>query len=223
MALISTHPGDAYPAYSKAELWSDFFTHCLSTALAFVGFGFLLSYLSDLGPPLALAVLIYGASLCLSNGAALLYHSIPLGGNRQAYRRLDHAAIFLLIAGTYTPLILIMGGWFSLLILGMVWALALYLAARRLFFWAAPGDLGYVFYLALGWMGLVLIYPMATRLPLVTFVLILLGALFYSCGIAFYVRKNLQFSNTIWHLFVLCGSISLFASVAWALQMKIGS
>ena len=217
MALIATDPADPYPAYSRAELWVDFMIHCLGATFAcFVFMTFLGT--RGLGAGLFLACCAYGLGLLASNGAALLYHSLPFGGQRHIYRRADHAAIFLLIAGSYAPFVFLIDTVFAYTILALIWTVALYLAARRLFFWQTPGDRGYLWYLALGWAGLALGWSMYTVLPLPTFVLIVGGGLCYSIGLSFYVQKHLKFSNAIWHGFVFLGSISLYSGLLVALE-----
>ena len=216
MALIATHPADPYPSYSRAELWADFLIHVAGAAFSIFVIVSLMST-QNLSGGLFVACLVYGLGLLFSNWAALGYHSLPLGGQRHIYRRLDHAAIFLLIAGAYTPFVVLIGTTFAYAILALIWVVALNLAIRRLFFWQTPGDRGYLWYLALGWAGLALVWSIYTQLPFATFILIITGGLCYSVGLSFYVQKQLKFSNAIWHGFVLLGSVSIYSALQYAL------
>jgi hemolysin III len=133
---------------------------------------------------------------------------------RPLLRRIDHAAIFLKIAGTFTPLAVLLGGAFAWAILGVVWAVALLGAVAKVFFWHEPGRLGLLLYLALGWLGVLLLWPLAARLPPPALLLTATGGGLYTLGVVFFAWESLKFSNAIWHGFVLLASGCFYAAIA---------
>lgn len=189
-------------------------THGLGFVLSLVGFGYLVfAYWPAPGLDFAGAV-TFGGALVLTYGASTFYHAWTEGEVKKWLRRLDHAAIFLLIAGTYTP--------FTLAILHPAWGLPVFTVV-----WAAAGT-GVVLkfvdidklpvsnraaYLALGWVALAVMYPLATTLPTLAFVCLIAGGLAYTGGTVFYAWDNLPLNHGIWHLFVLAGSGFHYASV----------
>jgi hemolysin III len=157
---------------------------------------------------------VYGATLILLYTASTLYHGIPQSKGKQLLRRLDHAAIFLLIAGTYTPFTLVnMRGVWGWSLFGLVWGLAilgmvLELVMKRRIKW-----LSISLYLGLGWLVLIAIKPLIDSVATGGVVLLLAGGLSYSLGVFFYVWKRLSYHHAVWHLFVMGGSALHFFSV----------
>jgi hemolysin III len=132
-----------------------------------------------------------------------LYHAVPPGRAKQLLRRLDHSAIFLLIAGTYTPFTLgVLGGAWGWSLFGVVWGIALIGIAMKLIAGPRYPKLSLAMYVALGWMVLVAIRP-----------LLVLGGLAYTGGVAFYLAPKLRYAHFIWHLFVLMGTTFHFFAV----------
>ncbi|MCU7797837.1 MAG: hemolysin III family protein [Candidatus Thiodiazotropha sp. (ex Semelilucina semeliformis)] len=157
---------------------------------------------------------IYGATLVLLYTASTLYHGIPQSKGKQVLQRLDHAAIFLLIAGTYTPFTLVnlRGGW-GWTLFGLVWGVAivgivLEVAIKKRIKW-----LSISLYLGLGWLVLIAIEPLLDSVATGGLILLLAGGLFYSLGVIFYVWKRLAYHHAVWHLFVLAGSVLHFFAV----------
>lgn len=157
---------------------------------------------------------IYGATLILLYSASTLYHGLSRSPTKQILRRLDHAAIFLLIAGTYTPFTLVnlRGGW-GWTLFALVWSIAiagmvLELACKKRYERLSIG-----LYLGLGWLVLIAIKPMLASVETGGLLLLLAGGLFYSLGVIFYVWKKLIYHHVIWHLFVLVGSALHFFAV----------
>lgn len=157
---------------------------------------------------------IYGATLILLYTASSLYHSVPHPKAKQILQRIDHAAIFLLIAGTYTPFTLVnLRGPWGWTLFGLVWGIAmvgsiLELACRKRY-----QRLSLILYLGLGWLILIAIKPMLTSVKPGGLILLLAGGLSYSIGVIFYVWKRLAYHHAIWHLFVLAGSALHFFAV----------
>lgn len=206
-------PSD-YPAYARAERIADGVVHGLGVAFALTGAALLTAAALSEGGGQAVAVGVYGAALSATFVASACYHMTPWDRYRPWLRRADHAAIFLKIAGTYTPLVALIGGAFAWAVLGVVWALAIGGAAAKVFLWREPGRLGLLLYLVLGWMSVLLIWPMVGTLPLPASILVGAGGLLYTAGVLFFVRERLRFSNAIWHGFVLAASGCFFAAIA---------
>jgi len=157
----------------------------------------------------ALTVTVYGCSLLLSYAIFTLYHIFkyrPKIG--RLFKILDHASIYLLIAGTYTPITLVVmrGNW-GWTLFGTVWGIAVLGIVAKVFFVDKFRFIGPLTYLFMGWLIVIAIKPVMALLPVRGLQLLLAGGLFYSGGLLFYAWKRLRFHHAIWHLFVLAGSI----------------
>lgn len=204
-----------YPAYARSERIADATVHGLAVGLSLTGTVVLIVYAAlTAGGGTTAAVAVYGALLTFSFIASTIYHFTPIEAARPVLRRIDHAAIYFKIAGTYTPLVVLIGSAFGYVVLGVVWGLALAGAVVKLFFWQNPGRFGPVLYLILGWLGLALIWSLFPVLPLAAIILIGVGALLYTAGVAFFNWDNLKFAMPIWHGFVLTASACFFAAIA---------
>jgi hemolysin III len=157
---------------------------------------------------------IYGAAMVLLYTASTLYHAIPAERAKRVLRVIDHTAIYLLIAGTYTPftLVSLRGPW-GWSLFGTVWGLAVtgivleIATARR---WPA---ISIALYIAMGWVVVVATRPLIAALPPLGLGLLVAGGLAYTGGIGFYAWKRLPYGHTIWHLFVLAGTVLHFFAV----------
>lgn len=163
---------------------------------------------------LGVALGVYGAGLLTMLGCSAAYNMCPSPRHRRWLRRIDHAAIFVMIAGTYTPFALVaMDGPWGLGLLLFVWPVALLGVAGKLFFaerferWSIP------VYLLLGWTVLVALEPLLERLSLAALILLGTGGLLYTVGVAFYRWERLPFQTAIWHVFVLAAAACHFAAV----------
>ena len=157
---------------------------------------------------------IYGATLIFLYTASTLYHGITQPQAKRVLQRIDHAAIFLLIAGTYTPFTLVSlhGAW-GWTLFGLVWGLALLgvvleTVVKRRIHW-----LSLTLHLGLGWLVLIAIKPMIASVATGGLVLLLAGGLCYSLGVIFYVWRRLAYHHAVWHLFVMAGSALHFFSI----------
>jgi len=157
---------------------------------------------------------IYGASLVLLFGFSTLYHSVMHEKAKHIFSILDHCAIYLLIAGTYTPftLIILKGGW-GWSLFGVVWGLALGGILFKAFFIKKLRILSVVVYLLMGWLVLIALKPLMQHLAPMGIAWLATGGIFYSLGIIFYAWKKLRFHHVIWHLFVLLGCACHFFSI----------
>ncbi|MDF2501688.1 MAG: channel protein hemolysin family [Anaerosporomusa subterranea] len=159
---------------------------------------------------------VYGASLFLLYLASTLYHSFSNEKLKHIFKIIDHSAIYLLIAGTYTPftLILLHGklGW---IIFSVIWGLAGLGILLKIFFVKRFKILSTLCYLFMGWLLLIVIRPIIATLPIAGFGWLLAGGIFYTAGSVFYLWRRLPYHHAIWHLFVLAGSFSHFISVLY--------
>ncbi len=158
---------------------------------------------------------IYGASLVLMFTASTLYHGIQHRRTKAFLNVFDHASIFVLIAGTYTPftLVSLRGPW-GWSIFGVIWGLAIAGVVFKLFFYSDRLRLlSTMIYFFMGWIIVVAIKPLIQEVPAGGLYWLLAGAVFYSMGIIFYLRRQNRFNHVIWHLFVLAGAISHFFSI----------
>ncbi|MGR3435018.1 MAG: PAQR family membrane homeostasis protein TrhA [Shimia sp.] len=159
------------------------------------------------------AVCIYGAATIACFTASSLYNLTPWEGARPVLHRLDHAAIYLKIAGTYTPLVVILGSALGYAMLGAIWAVALVAALGKMTARLRMGLASTLLYLAMGWASVVLIWPLAHALPAAATALMVAGGLTYSVGAIFNHWEGLRFHRAIWHVFVLAGTGCFAAAI----------
>ncbi|MCW9012616.1 MAG: hemolysin III family protein [Gammaproteobacteria bacterium] len=189
-------------------------THLIGAVAALAGCAVLVVFAAMQGDPWKIVSFsIYGATLFLLYLFSVLYHSLQ-GDVKQIFRRLDHLAIYLLIAGTYTPFTLVtLNGAWGWSIFGIVWGLAL-MGMVIEFIPQKKRVLPIIIYLAMGWICLVALKPLLQVLPMVGFWWLLAGGLFYTFGVIFYVfDKKVKHFHGIWHLFVLAGSVCHYFTV----------
>lgn len=202
----------SHKPYSIAEEWANSLTHGVGFAAAIVGLVFLLYRAeSSLG---VVTTSIYGASLLLMFLSSTLYHAIQPIRLKALLKTIDHSAIYLLIAGTYTPFLLMsMGGWLGWTSSAVIWSLAM---AGVLFKIIARGrypKISLIAYLSFGWLAVVIIYPLYLALPAGGLWLLLLGGLCFSIGAIFYALKQIKYTHSIWHVFVLAGCTLHYFSI----------
>lgn len=162
---------------------------------------------------------IFGSTLVLLYLSSTLYHSFTKEKVKNVFARFDHAAIFLLIAGTYTPFLLTaLRGTLGWTLFGIIWAVAIAGIVIRSIYLTKFRKLMVGLYLAMGWMFVIAIGPMMKNLPGLSILFLVLGGVFYSIGVIFYAWRNLKYGHGIWHLFVLTGSIMHFFSVIYSLN-----
>jgi hemolysin III len=162
---------------------------------------------------------IYGSTLILLYLSSTLYHSFTNEKIKNLFARFDHAAIFLLIAGTYTPFLLtVLRGTLGWTLFGIIWGVAIAGVVIRSIYLTRFRKLMVALYLAMGWMFVVAVGPMIKNLPQTSIIFLFLGGIFYSIGVVFYMWRNLKYGHGIWHLFVLAGSIMHFFAVVYSLQ-----
>jgi len=190
-------------------------SHLIGAALALAALVVLVVFASLQGDPWKIVSFsIYGSTLFLLYTLSTLYHSLH-GRAKLVFQKLDHAAIYLLIAGSYTPftLVTLRGPWgWSLFV--VVWALAIVGIVIDSLHHNGPRIYQIIIYLLMGWLILVALYPLIQKLPTGGLVLLFFGGLSYTGGMVFYaLDEKLEYAHGIWHLFVLAGSISHFLAI----------
>ena len=190
-------------------------SHLIGSAAALAGTACLIVVAARQGDPWkVVSFSIYGTSLVLLYSFSTLYHSLP-GRGKAVFRTLDHLAIYLLIAGTYTPftLVTLRGPW-GWSIFGVVWALALFGIVLDTLGTRGARTVSLVIYLLMGWLIVVALKPLLQALPTTGTVWLLLGGVFYTSGVFFYVLdEKVTYFHGIWHLFVMAGSLSHYVAI----------
>ncbi len=201
--------------YSIAEEITHSITHGTGLLLAIAGLAVLTSFASLNGNAWHIvSCSIYGATLIFMYMSSTLYHGIPIPAAKRVLKVIDHSAIYLLIAGTYTPftLVSLRGAW-GWSLFGTVWGLAL----LGLILQATPlrtkGRLRVALYITMGWVIVIAAQPLASSISADGLLLLLLGGVAYTAGVGFYAWESLHFNHAIWHLFVLAGSALHFFAI----------
>lgn len=203
--------------YSRAERVADGVVHTVGIVLAAVAGSALLVFAASLAHPGEyLAAALFIVSLLTVLSVSLAYNLWPVSSPAKwVLRRFDHSAIYLLIAATYTPFLAQLDGsplarW----MIAFVWAAAALGIALKIFLPGRFDRLAVLFYLAMGWSGVVLAGSLAKTLPANSVSLLVAGGLVYSCGVIFYIWKRLRFHNALWHGFVVTGAGLHLAALA---------
>ncbi|WP_223424702.1 PAQR family membrane homeostasis protein TrhA [Tateyamaria pelophila] len=202
-----------YP-HSSRETLADASVHVIGVVAGLIACTALISHVIQTQPTHQItATTIYAGAVVFALIASALYHLLPWDRMRPTLRRVDHAAIYIKIAATYTPLVVLIGSGFAYAVLAAVWAVALIGAIAKLSFWSpdAPGAIA--LYLAMGWASLLLIWPMWQSLPGISTGLIVGGGLLYTLGAVFFARGTMRYQNAVWHIFVLSASACFFGAV----------
>jgi hemolysin III len=168
------------------------------------------------GSAAAVGATVFAVTVLLLYGASTLYHALPGGRAKRVFRVLDHSAIFLLIAGTYTPFTLgvLRGGWGWALLVA-IWTLALAGIAAKAVWGIRFPWLSTTVYLVMGWLVVMALGPLWARLPIGGWLWLAAGGLAYTAGVAFFAAERMRYGHFVWHLFVLAGTVCHFFAVLW--------
>ncbi|MCL7928647.1 PAQR family membrane homeostasis protein TrhA [Halomonas llamarensis] len=203
-------PSEEQGEFSEMEERLHSISHGIGAVLSLVGMALLLvtaSLASHVDPWKIVSLSLYGTTLILLYTASTLYHGIPHRRWKRYFKLLDHCSIYLLIAGTYTPFLLVnmrdTTGW---VLFAAVWGLALVGIAGKLLWPERFAVLRVVIYLLMGWMIVLASDEMAASLSSTGIVLLAAGGVFYTLGVIFYAVRAIPFNHAIWHLFVIAGS-----------------
>lgn len=206
-----------YRHYRIEEMLNSW-SHGLSALAALGGFVVLIVFAVFSSKNFALlSVLFYGVGLFAVFLSSALYHGIEKEPLKEYLRKIDHSCIYLLIAGTYTPVLLItIGGAFGWTFFGVMWCLALIGIFLKMRYIERFETLALVMYAVMGWLALLKIGYLYNNLPGVGFWLLLSGGLSYTVGIFFFVMTNrILYSHFIWHLFVIAGALLHYLMIVW--------
>ena len=212
---MSMASGVALPRYAFGDELASSVIHGIGILLSVLGLAALVTHTAGQGTASdVLASAVYGLSLILLYTVSTLYHAIRIESARRWLRTLDHVAIFLLIAGTYTPftLIALRGAW-GWSLFGIVWALALLGSAMEFGMLRRYRRFAVLLYVAMGWVGILAFRPLLAHLQAGGMALLLAGGAAYTLGVPFYLWRRLPFHHSVWHAFVLAGSVLQFLAV----------
>jgi len=159
---------------------------------------------------------VFAATTLLLYLASTLYHALPRNRAKRVFRALDHGAIFLLIAGTYTPFTLgVLRGAWGWTLFGLVWGLAVAGVVLKAVAGPRYPVLSTSLYLGMGWLVLIAVRPLWLRVPPAGLLWLLMGGIAYTAGVAFFAARQVRYSHFVWHLFVLAGTACHFFAVLW--------
>ena len=208
---------DTTPALSFGEEIANSISHGLGLILAIIALPVLVFSAMKIGSTrFIVGVSVFGASMVVLYLASTLYHAVTHHEAKRFFRLFDHSAIFLLIAGSYTPFSLgVLRGAWGWTLLAIVWCLAIAGIVIKAFPRTRHSWVCMVLYLVMGWLAIVAIKPMLQLIPVPGVLLILAGGLAYTGGLAFFAAHRLRYNHFIWHLFVIAGTTFHFFAVLW--------
>jgi len=215
---MSTVYADTVRPQSLGEELANSLSHGIGLLLAIAAIPILVvETASHAGAAQITGVSIFGASMVLAYLSSTLYHALPAGKGKRVMQLVDHGAIFLLIAGTYTPFTLgALGGAWGWSLFGIVWGLALLGLVLKTCVGARYQNLSIGLYLAMGWLILIAIRPLYLHVPAWGLFWLVAGGLAYTIGVIFFVLdEKVRYAHAIWHVFVLAGTCCHFVAVLW--------
>lgn len=203
---------------SQAEEIANSISHGLGLIAAFIGAPILIvEAVRNESGRFVVGSSVFGVTLIILYFASTVYHALPPGKAKRVFRVIEHCAIFLLIAGTYTPLALgVLRGAWGWSLLGVVWGLALLGVLLKGFYLASRPILFTSLYLMMGWVAVIAIYPLFVRMPTAGFLLLFAGGFFYTVGVAFFITDSrVKYRHLIWHFFVIAGTLCHYFMILW--------
>ena len=204
------------PVHVREEV-ANSISHGLALILALAALPILLLSASRAGSAqFTIGVAVFGVTIVILYLASTLYHSLTHERAKQFFRKVDHCAVFLLIAGSYTPFSLgVLRGPWGWTLLTIVWVLAVAGIAMKVIAGHRHWWLSMVLYLVMGWLAIVAVKPIFALVPLPGILLIFAGGIAYSGGLAFFAAHRIQYNHFIWHLFVMAGTVCHYLAVLW--------
>lgn len=203
--------------YTKTEESLNVATHAFGIILSLIATIFLIKKASHLDSTIAiLSVIIYGLSMMILYSASTFYHWTTQHKIKSRFQIFDHASIYILIAGTYTPFAIItLNGTLGWVILAFTWSFALVGVILKIFYTGRFNLLSTIMYVVMGWNIVFAISPLIEKLGQPGFLWLLSGGILYTIGAVLFMIEKLQFNHVIFHVFVLLGSIAHFISIYW--------
>jgi hemolysin III len=192
-------------------------SHGVGLAAALVATPSLIGHAARYGSTaFVVGTIVFAATVALLYLGSTLYHALPRGAAKHVFRIIEHSAIYLLIAGTYTPFTLgVLRGAWGWTLIALVWALAIAGVVLKSVGGVRHPILSMVLYLGMGWLMVVAVRPLWLRVPPTGLVLLAAGGVAYTAGVAFYGAKRLRYGHFVWHLFVLAGTVCHFIAVRY--------
>ncbi len=206
------------PYSIEEEIWSSII-HGIGIALSIAGLAVLVTLASVNGNVWAIvSTAIFGASMIVLYSASTLYHAITNLEVKKHLKKFDHISIYYLIAGTYTPFLLVsMRGTVGWTVFGIIWGLALIGTFLKLFSQGSGTKVWSIgLYMLMGWLVIFVSKDLFPKLPKIGLTFLILGGIFYTLGIFFYVWKSKKYTHAIWHFFVLLGTIMHFFAILFS-------
>ena len=209
-------PEIVHSEYSLDEELANSLTHAFGLVLSVVGLVLLMIATRNGDFREIASCALYGTTLVLVYSTSVLYHGVTHAESKRMWQTLDHVAIFLLIAGTYTPFVLIAlrGAW-GWSLFAIVWILAVLGVVFELTRVRHVRGVMLALYIGMGWVGLIAIKPLVAALPIGGLALVLGGGVSYTLGVIFYSWHSLRYHHAVWHLFVMGGSVLQYLAVFW--------
>ncbi|MDM5359207.1 hemolysin III family protein [Peribacillus sp. RS7] len=201
--------------YTKKEEVVNAITHGVGVLLSIAALVFLIIFSVQKGSPWHVVIsVIYGVSMLLLYVSSTLVHSFPEGKTKDIFEIFDHSAIYIFIAGTYTPImLLVIQGSLGWTLLAIIWGVAIIGVVFKAFYVKKFLFLSTILYIAMGWMIVIVWGPLSATMPTAGIHLLIAGGLLYTFGAIFYVWRAFPFHHAVWHVFVLGGSVTHFFAV----------
>jgi hemolysin III len=202
----------------------NYITHAAGILFSIIAIPFLISYAAERSNAATVwGVCIFSFAMLMVYFASTIYHAVKQNTNTKRKLRVwDHISIFVMIGGSYTPVVIkFTDSKTSLVFLSTMWGIILLGSLLKVFFTGKYILLEVILYLALGWMAVFIIKPLIANMPSEIFLFILVSGLFYSVGVIFYLWKNLTYHHAVWHVFVLAGSVTHFFAVYNSIPVMI--
>jgi hemolysin III len=217
-SLLRTMPARPRHGQPQAEELANSLSHGLALVAALAGGPYLIVQAARrANAAFVVGTSLFCATIVVLYLASTLYHALPAGRAKRAFRIIDHSSIFLLIAGSYTPFTLgVLRGAWGWALFGLIWGLALAGIVLKSVGKASHPVFSTGLYLLMGWLVVVAVDPLFAKVPATGLLWLLAGGLFYTAGVAFYATDSrLQFGHLIWHLFVMAGTTCHYLAVLW--------
>lgn len=201
--------------YTKKEEVVNAITHGVGVLLSIAALVFLIIFSVQKGSPWHVVIsVIYGVSMLLLYVSSTLVHSFPEGKTKDIFEIFDHSAIYIFIAGTYTPImLLVIQGSLGWTLIAIIWGVAIIGVVFKAFYVKKFLFLSTILYIAMGWMIVIVWGPLSATMPTAGIHLLIAGGLLYTFGAIFYVWRAFPFHHAVWHVFVLGGSVTHFFAV----------
>lgn len=215
MELVSAPAAAVRSPQSAGEELANSASHGVGLVAALAAMPFLIAHAARTGSgAFLLGASVFASTVLLLYLGSTLYHALPPGKAKRAFRVIEHSAIYLLIAGTYTPFTLgVLRGAWGWSLLALVWGLAAIGVILEVTGGQRRAGLSMVLYMGMGWLVVVAIRPLWLQMPPAGLVWLVAGGVAYTAGAAFYAAKRLRYGHLVWHLFVLAGTACHFMAV----------